>query len=273
MRRRFWAPLLCVALALATTAPMTPSAAGAAAADPEEEKLALEIEKLEQDTGAWRFAGIAGVIVTLVVSGIGATRYLRDRKEEHKLRIEADIAGNLTSLQEAPESQGSASGRAVAALVHLTGLTSLKQTDAARKDQVTATLTAIVDRDLPDFDTPARAYFPVICAEHWEPYAERLAEHPSACRAILRRYRASLSRIRADNPEYMNKVSRVDEAYAADSVPITEADRLLFAAVADGYAAHVARIVDTTARETEIEEFGTIVNAKLRDQLLRSSGG
>jgi hypothetical protein len=264
------AALVLVPGAQAAEPTPTPSPSAALTPDPslEAQKLELDVEKLEQDTstiGQLRpWAGLAGVVATLIVAGFGAWRYFDDRKRDRRLRIEDGVRDGLKELNEAPESGASASARATAALIHLGGLTSQKDADSARAAEVTDAVATLVTRDLHALDTPPRAHLPALCLRDWSPYAEWLKARPGTCRELLARYRSALKRIRDDNPAYVANVRWTAGAgYVADAGTIVEADRLLFVALVVGYAAHVAQL-DGDARAEELTAFGAVVNADLQ---------
>jgi hypothetical protein len=245
----------CVMLALGCPADAAIGAISTATtkADPAKEakKLDLEIDKLEQDTGWLPFVPL----VTVLVAALGGGRYFIDRRRARKQQIENDIRQSLADLNEAPDSAANASGKAATALMHLTGLTALKEADKARKNEVTAAVAEMVDTGLLEFDTPARAYFPVLCLNHWAPYAARFDDDPATCRALLARYRVSLNRVRVNNPGYVTAATRDAGGTYTANIPISEPDRLLLQALIEGYRAHLERL-EGPARAEELAAFG-----------------
>jgi hypothetical protein len=249
-------------MALGVVAPAASATARVTVATPaaslERQKLDLEIRKLRQETSregrARPFIPLAGVVVTVVLALIGLGRWLADRKDERRLRIEEQTAKHIDGLVDGRLSPAAS----LASLRALHALSTAKLAGDDAESQVTDVLVALVRDDIVPMDTAGKVVFPVGCLDQWPPYGDRLRAAPGACRAVVGAYGEVLRNVHQRSPQFVSQARQQTGGAITGPGTISGADRRLLEVALDGYRRHVALLPGEDRAEFE-EDLGRIL--------------
>jgi hypothetical protein len=230
----------------------------------ERERLELDIQRLQREnsweTQAQRWLPGLSILVAAVVAGIGAWRYLDERKRERSVRIEEGVAHNLERVVDAPSEAGGSNARSIAGLRSLDALvrkSSRKDADE-RRTRVSETLTALVRDGLPDFSTPDHARLPVIYLDNWTGFRAAASTDHELSRQIAMRYVDHLAEMKVRRPRYVNTVRRDQGGYVQKEGSLDAADIPMFPALVTGFERYAAMLPGGQLRDGTIGAFSAV---------------
>jgi hypothetical protein len=243
----------------------------------ERQRLRLEVERLQRDSG-WQadvqdWLPVASVLVALSTVAYGAWRYFDERGRALEIRTVEGIVHNLERLTDRPTDTPSLNARAIVALRNLNALApDPSPWPVARyRADITEAIASLVRYDLEAFQTTDAARFPVICVTHWKEMKRLTAEDAELCFLMLERYLTAMKLVETRAQAYVRNVTRQDDGYPRDAARISLENWQFFEAIVEGFTLFASAAPQGDRRQREIDEFTKTAPA-LGRQLFPSSG-
>ena len=166
----------------------------------------LQILQLEQQTSSQAefrsYIPLLSVVVLFLGGIFGAYKYFHDQDRDFALRIEQDIASNLSQLLDfTKETSGSQNARITSVLDNLSWLIRQAREPLRQVRRVTAAIISAIKEDI-DFRNPREARFPALCLEHWPNYSTAVRDNEELQKFLSYHYNEALAGLAEKAPGY-----------------------------------------------------------------------
>ena len=221
------------------------------------QQLRLQIKLLKQQTSLEAklqpYIPLLSVVVALTVAGFGAYKYIRDRRRDYALRVEQEVAVNLSYLVEFPKADSSLNARAATALDNLTWLVDKTDDPLRYRQRVTEAIFVEAKDDI-DFDDEKQVRFDALCLARWPAYSQFITDQADLQDFILYRYQQAFRVLKKADPVYFSTIRHTADGYHVGHY-IKESLYLHFQVLVDGYTQHLELITDPERRARAVDDF------------------
>ena len=213
------------------------------------------------------FAPVAPAVVALIAFAGATFQYVRDRKNERKLRVEERIAESTNRLTAFPGDPDAGVGSVVAALRNLREFAA-KSADPTKTESELAEILGTVVREDLDYQNARHARFDILCLQHWKRYRAYQTENLRENLYILDQYIGALKEL--DDRTGLAKSVAFGSA-GMENIPsqATNSDVALLTRLTAGYGRRLALLPPAAAHEAGQRFFKvTGENKSLHEKML-----
>lgn len=213
------------------------------------------------------FAPVAPAIVAFIALSVATFQYVRDRKNERKLRVEEGIAESTNQLTAFPGDPEVGIGSVVAALRNLREFAAKSADPTKTETELVEILGTVVREDL-DYQNARHARFDILCLQHWKSYRVYQTENLRENLYILDQYIGALKEL--DKRTGLAKSVTFGSA-GMENIPkqATNSDVALLTRLTAGYGRRLALLPPDTAQEAERRFFkATGGNKSLHERMM-----
>lgn len=195
------------------------------------------------------FLPLASAVVALIAFIAATLQYIRDRKNERKLRVEEGLADSTNRLTAFPSDPNVGIGSVVAALRNLREFVA-KSGDPTKTETELAEVLGTVAREDLNYQNARHTRFDILCLQHWTSYRAYQIENLRENLYVLDQYIGALNELE-DRTDLVSSVTF--SAAGMENIPpqATDSDVTLLTRLVSGYGRRVALLPPDEAREAE----------------------